>query len=198
MNAYPFSVFKRADRPFFLVAFKDDATGKYLPPLSTKKATEKEAMQVAFGWLRDGIPQKKKNKPPPSKATCSDLGRYVKTQAEAELLLEELRRRGLVSGFSANGSAKATDFVAFLTELWDWDTSPYVREKLRRQHGIHRRHCQLQGRAVVLYWVPYIMGRQLEEITAEDIGGFIDHLAGKDLSAARKNLIVKAGTMPLR
>ena len=43
MNAYPFSVFKRTDRPSFLVSFKD-ADGKFLSPVSTKKTTEKEAM----------------------------------------------------------------------------------------------------------------------------------------------------------
>ena len=58
MNAYPFSVFKRADRPCYLVSFKDD-NRKYLPPRSTKKTCEKEAMKVAFEWLRYGIPQKK-------------------------------------------------------------------------------------------------------------------------------------------
>jgi hypothetical protein len=56
MNAYPFSIFKRADRPCYLVSFKDD-NGKYLPPFSTKKKTEAEALKVAFQWLRDGIPQ---------------------------------------------------------------------------------------------------------------------------------------------
>jgi len=61
MNAYPFSVFKRTDRPYFLVSFKDE-TGKYLPPVSTKKKSEAEAMEVAFKWLRDGIPQKKEER----------------------------------------------------------------------------------------------------------------------------------------
>jgi len=57
MNNYPFSVFKRTDRPCFLVSFKD-ADGKYLPPVSTKKKDHDEAVKVAFRWLRDGIPQK--------------------------------------------------------------------------------------------------------------------------------------------
>ena len=47
MNAYPFSVFKRTDRPSYLVSFKD-TDGKYLPPVSTKKKTEDEAIQGAY------------------------------------------------------------------------------------------------------------------------------------------------------
>ena len=57
MNAYPFSVFKRANRPFYFVSYKD-SNGKFLSPVSTKKTTEKEAMQIAFTWLRDGVPKK--------------------------------------------------------------------------------------------------------------------------------------------
>ena len=57
MNDYPFSVFKRADRSCYSVSFKD-SSGKYLRPVSTGKKTEKEAMDMAFIWLRDGIPQK--------------------------------------------------------------------------------------------------------------------------------------------
>jgi len=60
MNAYPFSIFKRADRSCFSVSFKD-ANGKYLRPVSTGKKTEAEVIQVAFAMLRDGIPQGKKN-----------------------------------------------------------------------------------------------------------------------------------------
>ena len=51
------SIFKRADRSCYSVSFKD-VNGKYLRPVSTGKKTEKEAMKVAFMWLRDGIPQK--------------------------------------------------------------------------------------------------------------------------------------------
>jgi hypothetical protein len=38
----------------------------------------------------------------------------------------------------------------------------------------------------------------LGEITAEDIDAFITSMGEKDLSAARKNVIIKAGTKPLR
>ena len=58
MKHLPFSVFKRQDRRFFSVRFKNEQTGEYLPAISTKKETEKEAIQTAFEWLKDGIPKK--------------------------------------------------------------------------------------------------------------------------------------------
>jgi len=59
MNAYPFSIFKRADRSCYSVSFKDE-NGKYLRPVSTGKKTEAEAVQAAFAMLRDGISHNKK------------------------------------------------------------------------------------------------------------------------------------------
>ena len=88
MNAYPFSVFKRSNRPCYLVSFKDN-NGKYLPPVSTRKRTEEEALQVAFKWLRDGIPQKQAALKVQDLA-LKDLARKIKTKAEAETLLKEI------------------------------------------------------------------------------------------------------------
>ena len=196
MNAYPFSVFKRTDRPSFLVSFKD-ANGNYLPPLSTKKKTGAEAMEVAFKWLRDGIPQKKEA------LKINDLSlkngaRKIKTKDEAEIVLAELKRLGMLKNFILNNTPQAENFISFLKTFWDWDTSPYVKEKLRKNHGIHKRHCKLQGQAIDLHWQPFFDGRYLGEISSEDIDTFISDIADKELSASRKNGIIKAGTKPLR
>jgi len=58
-RALPFSVFKRADRPCYLVKFKNESTGEYYPAISTRQKTEAEAMKTTFAWLRDGIPRKR-------------------------------------------------------------------------------------------------------------------------------------------
>jgi len=196
MNTYPFSVFKRANRPSFLVSFKD-ADGKYLPPLSTKKKSYDEALKVAFRWLQDGIPQKKEAVKVHDLA-LKDVVRKIKAGEDAETLLTELRRLGWVKSYVQSETPGAVDFLSFLTEFWSWDTSPYIREKQRKSHGIHRRHCNIQGRAISLYWEPFFNGRFLGDITAMDIDAFIDNMGKMDLSASRKNVIIQAGTKPLR
>src|SRR5215510_11734670 len=100
MSAYPFSVFKRADRPFYLVSFKDD-NGKYLPPLSTKKTNEKDTIQVAFEWLRNGIPQKK-NATQSTALTMKAVVRNISNNDEAVTLAEELKRLGWVKNVILN------------------------------------------------------------------------------------------------
>jgi len=196
MNTYPFSVFKRNDRPFFLVSFKDK-NGKYLAPVSTKKKTEDEALQVAFMWMRDGIPQKK-SEMRVTDLSLKDMVRKIKTGDEVETIQDELRRLGWVKSYVRKDTPGAVDLITFLTAFWDWDNSPYIEEKLRQNHGIHRRHCKQQKQAVLTYWKPFFGGRLVGEITYKDIDEFIKHMAKKDLSASRKNCVIKAGTKALR
>ena len=150
MNALPFSVFKRNNRPGFLVAFKD-TDGKYLPALSTKKKTHDEAMQVAFQWLRDGIPQNKSTIKV-HKLSLRETVKSLKDSTDAETMIAELKRQGWLKSFVMPDTPQAQDFSAFLNTFWNWDTSPYIQEKLRKAHGIHRRHCRIQERAISLYW----------------------------------------------
>jgi len=196
MNAYPFSIFKRADRSCYSVSFKDK-NGKYLPPVSTGKKTEQEAVQAAFQMLSEGI-QKKEKVVQVSELSMKDMIKKIKSGDEAESILNEFKRQGWLKNFVLKGTAKAVDFVSFLTTFWDWDTSPYIAEKLRQNHGIHRRHCKLQKQAIALYWKPVFDGRFLGDITYQDIDEFIKHMAKAELSAARKNVVIKAGTKPLR
>jgi integrase len=196
MNAYPFSIFKRADRSCFSVSFKD-ANGKYLPPVSTGKKNEADAIQAAFAMLRDGIPQKKSSVQI-SDLSLKDMARKIKAGEEAETLMAELRRLGWVKTFVRKDTPQAEDFITFLTNFWEWDTSPYIKEKLRKSHGIHKMHCLKQKQAVKLYWEPFFKGRFLGDIMATDIDAFINDMGDKQLSASRRNVIIKAGTKPLR
>ena len=124
------------------MSFKD-ANGKYLPPISTGKKTENEAMEVAFKWLRDGIPQKNKALKV-NDLTLKDVPRKIKTDAETEMLLAELKMLS--------------------------------KEKHRKSHGIHRRHCLIQSQAITLYWEKFFKGRLLGDITATDIDAFINYM----------------------
>jgi len=196
MDALPFCVFKRNDRPYYLVKFKDDA-GNYLPPVSTKKKDKNEAIQVAFKWLRDGIPQKNSSMRI-NVLSLKDMARKIKSGDEVETLQSELKRLGWVKSYLRSETPGAVDFVSFLKTFWDWETSPYVNEKLRKSHSIHKRHCSVQRGAINLYWEKFFTGRFLGDITAEDIDSFINYIGDLDLSASRKNGIIKAGTKPLR
>ncbi len=121
MNAYFFSVYQRQNRPFYFVQFKDE-NGNFLNPISTKKAIKKEAEQAAFKWLREGIPQKDKVVKVKD-LTLSDMARKIKSGNEAEAVLAEMQKRGLLKNFILNDTPQAEDFISFLTTFWNWETS---------------------------------------------------------------------------
>jgi len=200
MNTYPFSIFKRADRSCYSVSFKD-ANGKYLRPVSTGKKNEADAIQSAFKMLRDGIPLNQTvvatqdenlhlaSQPCDSafgsvtipKLRVHDLSlknmiRQINTGKEAEIILSEMKRLGWVKSFVLSNTPEAVDFVSFLKTFWDWDTSPYIKEKLRKSHGIHKLHCIKQLQGITRYWEPFFKGRYLGDITAVDIDAFITHM----------------------
>jgi hypothetical protein len=196
MKNLQFSVFRRTNRPFYLVAFKNEATGEYYPAISTRQKTEAEAIKTAFVWLRDSIPQKRAVMKVEGLA-LKDTARKIKTKAEAETLLDEMKRMGWIKSYVLTESQAAQDFPAFLTGFWDWDKSAYIAEKRRKSHGIHRRYCNQQGRTAAMYWQPFFKGRILGDITAADVDAFITHIGNTPLSAGRKNTVILAGTKPL-
>jgi len=246
MSRLPFSIFKRKNRRFFYVQFKNSAGDGYLPAVSTKQITESGAIEIAYKWLREGKPQtvvikdavkhddinnENSGGKPPEKGAAERGGSSrininvslslresllnVKAPEEAEFICKELKRQGFLKAYVVAGSKQDVDFPAFLKNFWDYDASPYIREKLHKNHGIHRNYTKSQKLAVEKFWEPFFKGRFLGDIVREDIDDFIDSLdvlananasadkkaraeAGRiTLSAGRKNGIIRAGTIPL-
>ena len=176
MKQLPFSVFKKGQRRFFYVRFKNEQTGEYLPVISTKKETKAEAIKTAFDWLRDGIPQKGEAIDF-KKYTLRDMAKEADIiRADAEFICKELQRRGLLKSYILEESVQAIDFITYLTDFWDWEKSPYIKEKLRRNHGIHKRYATEMTGAINRYWTPFFKSKALGEITRQDIESFIAYL----------------------
>jgi hypothetical protein len=116
MRNLPFSVFKRANRPCYSVSFKNEATGEYFPAISTRQKTEAEAIKTAFAWLRDGIPQKRASMKVQDLAH-KDVARKIKTKAEAEILLKEMKRMGWIKSYVLSESPAAQDITLFLSDF---------------------------------------------------------------------------------
>jgi hypothetical protein len=151
MAQLPFSVCRRKGRKFFYVQFKNNS-GDYLPAVSTKQTAEPAAIEVAFKWYREGKPT---DDGASIQISLKDTVRHVKTTAEAEFICRELKRQGLLRTYVISESKQAEDFCGFLQGFWDYDSSPYIKEKLRKKHSIHRNYTQDQRLAVDKYWMPF-------------------------------------------
>jgi integrase len=194
MEHLPFCVFKRTGREFYYVKFKNEA-GKYAPAISTKQETKAAAIATAYEWLKNGMPVAGGGS---VAISIIDAIKRVQTTAEADFVCRELKRRGLLKLFVVTESKRDVDFSSYLQTFWDFDTSPYVKEKLRKNHGIHKNYTVGQRLIIEKYWTPVFNGRLLGSVTRQDIEDFIDDLSGLRLSAGRKNTILKAGAIPLR
>jgi integrase len=201
----PFSVFLRGNRPCYYVAFKNEETGRYLPAISTKKTKEADAVRQAWIWFREGIPGKNGTSDLKALSFRDTIRHSDIPPSDAEFIIEELKRRGLVLSCVFAGAADAVRLTDYLEEFWDFDRSPYVREKLRADHSIHRNYANGTLSNVKKYWLPFFPSMLLGDLLPSDIERFIENLSGiksekkdKLLSSDRKNAIIKAGTIPLR
>ena len=64
-----FSYFKRKNSPYYYVQLRNQLTGAYLPPKSTREKEESEALLVISEWMKNGIP----DSPTGERKSISDL-----------------------------------------------------------------------------------------------------------------------------
>jgi integrase len=201
----PFSVFLRGGRPYYYVSFKNEKTGGYLPAISTKKTSEADALRQAWAWYKDGVPRKGGDLNIET-LSLRDYFRHANlTRADAEYIVGELKRRGHIASCVMAGSGGSARFTDFLEEFWDWERSQYVREKLRAEHSIHKNYTYIMASHARNYWFPFFGEKLLGDLSPADIDRFIDGLScsrngreNKPLTNASKNMVIMAGTIPMR
>jgi hypothetical protein len=96
--------------------------------------------------------------------------------SDAEFIVNELKRQSFLKSAVLIGTKQDRDFTDFIINFWDYDNSPYIysihKERLRKNHGIHRRYCHEQLRVVKKYRVPYFTGKLLGEISRQHVEDF--------------------------
>jgi len=195
----PFSIFKRKDKPYFYVQFKNERTGGYLSAISTRQTSEAEAIKTAWEWYNKGIPQKDGK----IKIARAEVIDTIKTaslkQAEVKQIITALQKQGYIKTAVLPGEKSDRDFVEYLLEFWDFDRSPYIKEKLRRDHSIHRTYCLKKCSDIKRHWQPIFSGRLLGEITRQDLDTFVAQFDNyPEQAASTKNGIIRTGVTALR
>jgi len=199
MAKLPFTIHRRGSRRYYYVAFKNPETGKNLPAISTKKEVKAEAVNVALGWLRDGVPSKHGAAVPVMERGLRDMARKSDVSPEdCAFICRELKRRGLLASYVMAETKAAVPLPDFLREFWTHDSSPYVMEKAWKGQPLSRNYTVGQMLAVEAHVVPFFSGRMLGEISRRDVEGFVRFMADKPLSGGRKNKVINALAVPLR
>lgn len=111
-----------------------------------------------------------------------------------------LVEKDLFTSFISKDSGASEPFSSFIGRFWDFERSPYVREK--HAHGLRmgRTHAKLSAERAVLYWVPYFADTPIGAITRQSLKGFSVDLATRNRSLAPPTLnrILTVGTTALR
>jgi integrase len=187
-------------------------TGERVCFRNTGTKSRDEAVMLVSGWLRDGIPKRKRGRAPTYRspgtqtveaaaglsAILKGIENIIDLDADGALeIAKALRNRGLLSLPAVSPGPGNLDFIGYLKNFWDYDKSPYVKEKLAHNHSIGRRYCYEAGKRVERFWKEHFQGRTLASITRAELKALSLSLAEKGFSAGYLNMVLNAGIIPL-
>ena len=174
----------------------DQKTGNQLSAVSTGQTDRDAAVLTVSRWLVEGIPQTRINskKDVTEALTVNRLFNVIAdidlSNKDAEKIMTILKQRGLLKKIK---EAEERDLISYLLDFYNYDTSPYVREKIAHGQSIGRTHCKDSINRVNSYWKKHFMGRTLASITREELREFSLSLKKKGLAAATINKVMLAG-----
>jgi integrase len=196
-----FTVFSR--QGIFYAQLVDPNTGDRLVPRSTGTKNKKDAMLVVAEWLKSGIPTGRKRKTRPLEIATSLEGILKSIKKidingdDAMRIVYALKERGLIDIQAVKSGKGSMPFAKLLETFWDYEKSPYVREKLAHKQTIGKRHCYEMGNRVRKYWIPAFNNRALNSITKADLKELSMSMAEAGLAPATINKTMIAGNVAL-
>lgn len=200
--AKPYLLYKTSNNIYYAEILLPD--GSHANKKSTGCKNRADAERAVMGWIVNGTVPVRSNgkvnkKIDVNKITLlNNLRNYDFTTEEVKTIAEILKNRKLIQSFVVYASPQSKSIEEFLDEFWDFDTSPYIREKKLRGQSIHRDYCvSLQAR-LKRYWYPHIAGKSVGEITREDITGIFSDKAVAKLAPKTINSIISAMTIPMK
>ena len=146
--------------------------------LSNNKSTgcrnRTEAERTVMEWIVTGnIPARVGSKD--SKGKSIDKIRLFNDLRTAEFdsddinnIIKILKERNYLYSAVASTSKGSIPIEDFLENFWDYDKSPYVKDKLGKKQSIHRQYCATLLSRIRLYWSPRLTGKCVAEITRKD------------------------------
>jgi len=133
---------------------------------------------VVYEWERNGVPDRGGGGCRPVSETIDvdtvleSIQKTDLTSQDAERIVSALKTRGLIETTVVKAGPGSELFTDFLSRFWDYDESPYVRDKLAHGHSIGRRHCYDMALWLKLYWRPFFGEKRLSEIQKPDLKSF--------------------------
>lgn len=174
--AKPYLIFKAHTGIYYAQIRLADGT------LSNNKSTgcrnHTEAERTVMEWIVTGnIPARVGSKDSKVKSIdkirlFNDLRTADFTTDDINTIIKILKERNYLSSAVASTSKGSIPIEDFLEYFWDYDKSPYVKEKLGKKQSIHRHYCANLMSRTRIYWIPKLVGKCVAEITRNDVEAF--------------------------
>lgn len=143
--AKPYLIYKKPNGFFYAEILLPDGT--HANKKSTGSRNCAEAEKIVMGWVVNGniptcINGKANNKTNVDKITFfNNLRNYDFTSEEVLKIVQTLQDRNLLQSYVLPNTPQNQSIEKYLEDFWNYDKSPYVREKKLRGLSIHRAYC---------------------------------------------------------
>ena len=189
-NEEPFILSKRKNSPYYQVRFKNpDKTSsvRFFPAKSTKETVKSKAIAKAWSMYNQ-------EKVESLSVVHSDI-----LDSDAVRLLENLKRRGVISNYTLPEDRSSISLVSFLKDFWTLDLSPYLAEKKRLGQHLGLTYINESKKLIERYWSVYFDEKMtLSEVTRTMLKDFIKYVDTFSFSWNRKLKIFRAGSIALK
>ena len=200
----PYSIFKRHTGIYYVQFRMSD--GSRSTSKSTGCRTRIEAERKAMEWVVNGqIPSRINGKELSNSFSSVDKIKFMNdlrtshfTDEEIRSIIKVLKERKFISSAVICKSPEDKPIEDFLLNFWDFEKSPYVKEKKLKNQTIHQSYCATMKSRVKLYWIPMLMGRSVGGITRKDVQQIFNDESILKLAPKTINSIVSSLTVPLK
>ncbi len=194
-----FSLYQRGK--IFYCRFWNPETQSYTHGLSTGESDRQAAMAAVYHWEKYG--NSEKGQKIDDLLTIDTVLQGIRKSSigieDSKKIVAALIDKGLLSSAAFPSNKKENQFlIPFFELFWDYEHSPYVREKIAFGHSIGRRHCHEQMLRLVHWTVYFGKDASLSAITKEELRKFQMHLKEKGLAPKTINQITSVGTVAFR
>lgn len=200
----PYSIFKRHTGIYYVQFRMSD--GSRSTSKSTGCRTRIEAERKAMEWVVNGqIPSRTNGKESSNSFSSVDKIKFMNdlrtshfTDEEIRSIIKVLKERKFISSAVICKSPEDKPIEDFLLNFWDFEKSPYVKEKKLKNQTIHQSYCATMKSMVKLYWIPMLLGRSVGSITRKDVQQIFNDESILKLAPKTINSIVSSLTVPLK
>ena len=174
-------------RGIYYAEFVDPETGRKLPARSTGERSRDAALLKVAVWKAGGLPTGRTRRPRPLEVAAG-LDAILKSIRKTDLngddalrivsALKDLKLIDIAAVKATGGGA--VPFIQFLGEFWDYDTSPYIRDRLAHGYRFSRSYvheCQKRLKSDDI--AKFFKDKKLNCVTTDDLKKLSSQLADR-------------------